>query len=258
MLNITEIKELVLEYAWLEPAIGIFVLLISGFLACWRWLVPWLKREKLDSVVPKEFVGSWNIEFAKRVARIAIVDDQPKDFPVQELKADGFNVVVHKQVSLADVKALGEYDIVFLDMKGIVKDDPEYGGLRLIADLRAESPHQKVCAVSSKTFDPTATEFFKLADNCKKKPMTAQECKAVISSFLEAIFDPSSALTSANAVLASLSVNQKVAVVQRVKLSIARKESAQILSNELSKLGLRDEDVRKLRLLYRMISYEAK
>ena len=61
-------------------------------------------------------------------------------------------------------------------MKGIVKDDPEYGGLKLIAELRKINPKQKICAVSSKTFDPTATEFFKQADNYKKKPMTSQEC----------------------------------------------------------------------------------
>jgi CheY-like chemotaxis protein len=141
-------------------------------------------------MVPADLAQKWGESMSKAIAKIAIVDDQPADFPVAELKANGYQVQTYKQVTLATTAQLAAYDIVFLDMKGIVKDDPENGGLKLIGELRRLNPSQKVCAVSSKTFDINATEFFRQADDAKKKPLTAHECRAVINQFLAELFDP--------------------------------------------------------------------
>jgi hypothetical protein len=241
-------------FDWLANALGL--LPIFAFLwFVFKWMVRICRPINIDSIVPKDFAITWSSSNAKSVAKIAIVDDQPKDFPIAELKSDGYNLTSYKQVNLADIKKLSSYDIIFLDMKGIVKDDPEYGGLKLIAELRGISPTQKICAVSSKTFDPTATEFFKQANNYKKKPLTAQECKSVIDTFIQQAFDVSTVLENARETINGMPYKRKVAVLTEISAALSRKDMLENLSVALEKIGANFEDVRVLGLLYRMISH---
>lgn len=135
-------------------------------------------------------LSKWTVEKAKAIVRIAIVDDEPQDFPTAELRKAGFAIKTYRQVRLADVEELGKFDVVFLDMHGIVKDDIEQGGLSLISNLRANNPTQKICAVSSKTFDPTATSFFRQADDVQKKPISSHKCKLVLETFINEKLNP--------------------------------------------------------------------
>jgi len=178
------------DAGWLANLIGIATFLGGGIAVFFRFVRPKLASSRIDGVVPRDLTQKWSESISKAIAKIAIVDDQPADFPVAELKADGYQVQTYKQVTLATTAQLAAYDIVFLDMKGIVKDDPENGGLKLIGELRRLNPSQKVCAVSSKTFDINATEFFRQADDAKKKPLTAHECRTVINQFLAELFEP--------------------------------------------------------------------
>jgi ActR/RegA family two-component response regulator len=120
--------------------------------------------------------------------QISIIDDNPSDFPIAELRKDGYKISVYKTITLTKISEVLFSDIVFLDMKGVVKDDHDRGGLLLIQELRKQNPLQKICAVSGHTFDVTASQFFKLADDYKKKPLTAHECKIVIEEFAREIF----------------------------------------------------------------------
>jgi CheY-like chemotaxis protein len=178
------------EVGWLANLIGIATFVGGGVAFFFRFVQPRIAAARIDKMVPADLAQKWGESMSKAIAKIAIVDDQPADFPVAELKANGYQVQTYKQVTLATTAQLAAYDIVFLDMKGIVKDDPENGGLKLIGELRRLNPSQKVCAVSSKTFDINATEFFRQADDAKKKPLTAHECRAVINQFLAELFDP--------------------------------------------------------------------
>jgi CheY-like chemotaxis protein len=180
---------------------------------------------------------------AKSIARIAIVDDQLQDFPINDLKSDGYQVQTYRHVQLANIQSLASYDIVFLDMKGIVKDDPDYGGLKLIAELRKLNPQQKICAVSGQTFDPTATEFFKQADDYKKKPLTAQECKTVIDSFIVESFDPSKLAAQARGVLGAVSRSARVEVISAIRALVDGGHDLQRLADRLVRLGI-DRDSR--------------
>ncbi len=132
----------------------------------------------------------WNLEDSKKLSKVAIVDDEPEDFPINDLRGAGFSIKSYRQVKLADVAELAKFDVVFLDMYGIVKDDPASGGLRLISELRALNPGQKICAVSSKTFDPTASAFFKQADEVQKKPIAAQKCQELLRTLLGEKLNP--------------------------------------------------------------------
>ncbi|CDF83409.1 hypothetical protein PKB_2062 [Pseudomonas knackmussii B13] len=124
----------------------------------------------------------------KKIGKIAFVDDEIQDFPITELKKANYQISTYKQVSLADVTDLATYDVIFLDIKGVVKDDPEEGGLKLLSSLRKLNPNQKICAVSNKQYDVLATRFFEQADDVAKKPMTAQKCSDQIDQFLSEKF----------------------------------------------------------------------
>jgi hypothetical protein len=255
MPSMNEVIEFFRQQDWLANALGIVTVLGGLALFVWKWIVPKIWAPKIESVIPSQFEETWSASNGKQIATVAIVDDQPRDFPIAELKQDGFNITSYKQVHLADVPKLATYDIVFLDMKGIVKDDPEYGGLKLIAELRKTSPTQKICAVSSKTFDPTATEFFKQADNYKKKPLTAQECKAVIESFIQQIFSVSSAIENAKEAVSGMPPKRRKAVLQEFSRSLSRRESADSMDSAFALIGVSQEERRVLGLLFRMIRH---
>lgn len=233
-----EVIQLFNDAGWLANFLGILSVLATGLLIFFRLVRPYVCNTRLQSVVPSNFVRDWNEVKAKAIARIAIVDDQPQDFPTAELKADGYQVQVFRQATLANTSELATFDVIFLDMKGIVKDDPEHGGLKLIAELRKTNPAQKICAVSSKTFDPTATEFFRQADDYKRKPLTAQECRSVIDRFLVEVFAPNPLLQSARSVIAGLPRRKRGDAVSAIRSFTHKALNRETLERHLGSLGL--------------------
>lgn len=179
------------QLGWAANAITIAGAVAAGYWAFHRRIALFLGPRSFAALVSKHQLGPWNREHVKSLVKVAIVDDNLADFPIAELRSDGFSIKSYRQVRLSDVASLRAYDLIFLDMHGIVADDVELGGLKLISRLRQENFRQKICAVSSKTFDPTATTFFKQADEVKKKPMTAQQCRDVIVELTVEAFDPS-------------------------------------------------------------------
>lgn len=157
----------------------------------------------------------------RKIAEIAIVDDNPNDFPTAELRKAGYRVKTYKQVSLNDISSLAEYDVVFLDIHGIVKDDIEEGGLKLLPKLREANSRQKICAVSSKSFDPTATAFFRQADDVQKKPVNAQKCQDVIEALALEKLNPTTLATHLD-----IETNYLSAYKQRVLLEQLKKFAA--------------------------------
>lgn len=205
---------------WLANALAVLgpIGVIGSFV--WRW-------QRIRAGIPRSFTAYVDasarpmaIDVAlKHVGRVAIVDDNIADFPVAELKRAGYNIKTYKHVSVSEFDVVSTYDVVFLDMLDIVKDDPTEGGLKLIQTLRNKNPRQKICAVSSKKFDPTATAFFKQADDAQNKPISAQKCVQVIDTFLSEKLDP--------CVLArELDTTAALSSSQRRQLLIALKESA--------------------------------
>lgn len=131
--------------------------------------------------------GSVNI-LKKR--KIAIVDDQPENYPIDYLRKSGFNVSVYEEVSLANYGFIESYDLVFLDITNVVKEDPQRGGFELMKRVRAEMTGIVIIGVSSKRFDPTLTEFFRLADEQAKTPISEKDCEQLILNTLEKYYSP--------------------------------------------------------------------
>lgn len=231
------------DYGWVANALGIVVPLGTGLFFVFKVLMPWIRKGDVRSLIPENLQASWTIDKARSIVRIAIVDDHLQDFPTTELKANGFQIQTYRQIQLAGIQGLSEYDIVFLDMKGIVKDDPEHGGLKLIAELRRLNSWQKICAVSGQTFDPTATEFFRQADDYKKKPLTAQECKAVIDTFIRELFEPSMLIIQSENTLGTLSRAVRVKIIAMIKSVLGGNTDITKLIEALTRIGI-DQNAR--------------
>ncbi|WP_175912189.1 hypothetical protein [Burkholderia sp. BCC1640] len=244
---------------WLANAFSIGVPLAMFGMAIFGWIKFFRKEANIDSLLSKGFIAAWSADKVGGLARIAIVDDQLSDFPVSELRKGGFQINTFKQVKLSDIDILSDFDVVFLDMKGVVKDDPEYGGLKLIERLRGSNPYQKICAVSGQTFDPTATRFFKLADDYKKKPMTAHECKDVIEQFAREIFDAGKAVEHGRLAFSRLKRKTRINVVEAVRKFVASGKGRDVDALRSSVLAeeVNDHDCSAVLKLARMIAREA-
>lgn len=119
----------------------------------------------------------------KNRLKIAIIDDEADEFPVSYIRQQGHEVVEYKQISLAEYSSLLSYDIVFLDMIGVIKEDSERGAMELIKKLKSEKNSPYIIAVSKATFDPTVTDYFKKADDVEKKPLTEIKCDSLLAAF---------------------------------------------------------------------------
>jgi DNA-binding response OmpR family regulator len=241
------------DAGWLANLLGIVGFMVTCTAVFYRVVRPRIQPSRIDAVVSRDFASRWSPSMAKAWARIAIVDDQPNDFPIADLRSDGYQVQVYKQATLSTTAQLATYDIVFLDMKGIVKDDPELGGLKLIAELRKTNPTQKICAVSSKTFDPTATEFFRQANDYKKKPLTAQECRSVIEAFLSELFPFQALISAATTALDTLPRSSRVKVLREAKQFLLDQFDATQFQKRLLNAGLDTEQSRNIVNLVRAV-----
>ncbi|PMS23053.1 hypothetical protein C0Z18_02190 [Trinickia dabaoshanensis] len=243
---------------WLANAFSIGIPSTMFLGVVFGWIKFFRKKSNLDSLLPKGFATTWSIDKVGSLAQIAIVDDQISDFPATELRRGGFQIKTFKQVKLSDIDKLSSFDIVFLDMKGVVKDDPEYGGLKLIEKLRSSNPYQKICAVSGQTFDPTATRFFKLADDYKKKPLTAHECKEVIEQFAGEIFDPEKVLEHGRLAFDRLRRKTRINVVEAVRKFTVSGNGRDVgaLRSSLLEEGVNEHDCSAMLKLARMIARE--
>ncbi|MGJ0484369.1 MAG: hypothetical protein ACR65R_07530 [Methylomicrobium sp.] len=244
--------------SWFANLLGILGFFGSCFAVFYRFIRPHFQATRIESILPRDFEQTWSPLRAKFLARIAIVDDQPNDFPIEELKSDGYQVNVYQEATLAITTQLAAYDIVFLDMKGIVRDDPEFGGLKLIAELRNANPTQKICAVSSKTFDPTATEFFRQANDYKKKPLTAQECRSVIDAFLIDLFPLAGLVSGSRDALDLLLRTKRVTAIKAIKSFTANAFGENVLAQRLYTLGLTKAQALPLINLARAISHASR
>lgn len=117
--------------------------------------------------------------------KIAIIDDQPKNYPLEYLRKAGFNITVYEKVSLSNYSFISDYDLIFLDITNVVEEDLERGGFELIKRIRDELIDVVIIGVSSKRFDPTLTEFFKMADEQSKTPISEKDCENLIADTLE-------------------------------------------------------------------------
>ncbi|MGB9130580.1 MAG: hypothetical protein WCB97_13105 [Thiobacillus sp.] len=111
--------------------------------------------------------------------RLAVVDDRPEDYPLDTLRRLGYSIASVNHLTLAEVPTLLDYDCIFLDINGVLDEDPKRGGLEVLKRLKVPGgPY--IVAVSSRGFDITMSEFFMQANHRLKKPIPPADIEGII------------------------------------------------------------------------------
>jgi CheY-like chemotaxis protein len=153
-------------------------------------ILSWFGRRRYLSVA--DYISAHLIDyfFDKKKVKIVVIDDSPDDIPIEYLRETFGQVLIFEKISLAEASRVMGHDIVFLDMMGVVKEDPKYGGLQLIRKIKDLPDAPMVIAVSGARFDPTASDYFKAADDVLKKPVSEYQCEEVVKELVEEKFSP--------------------------------------------------------------------
>ncbi|EEY73989.1 response regulator transcription factor [Grimontia hollisae] len=136
-------------------------------------------REPIDV---KSYLHSLDI---RKKYKIAIVDDELNDFPIEYMKKLGYTVSTYESISLADVDRLLSFDIIFLDVKGVVKEDFETGGAKLLNLIKRTKSNIVVIAVSSGKYQLSLNGFFENSDDVLNKPIEESEIERIINDLVK-------------------------------------------------------------------------
>jgi DNA-binding response OmpR family regulator len=200
------------EITFSLAAIGILI---------WRG-AKWIRRRTSNSV-PTSLEGYLSLvgKQGRRVIdiRILILDDELSDYPIDQLRKLGYRVEEKTLVSLGDIESFKNYDVILLDIRGVLKEDLRQGGLEILKRLKSRPNSPYVIAVSSKGFDPTLAEFFMLADERLKKPIAAMTIERAIRLAYEGAY---------SALHAAQRVDQQLGTSNRKNAS-ARKNLQQVI-----------------------------
>lgn len=121
--------------------------------------------------------------------RIAIVDDEIDDFPIQYLRSLDYKVSTFESISLDDVDKLISFDMIFLDVKGVVQEDLETGGAKLLKLIKKAKPSVMVIAVSSGKYQLNLNSFFENSDDVLNKPIREENIERSISELIGSNID---------------------------------------------------------------------
>ncbi|PJG82203.1 hypothetical protein [Caviibacterium pharyngocola] len=113
--------------------------------------------------------------------RILILDDEPQNYPIDYLKESKYDIESITKISLSKMDTISKYHIIILDITGIVEEDLKQGGFELLKRLRTSKPvGQAIIAASSKRFDISVADFYKLADLKIKTPIEPIEIEDIL------------------------------------------------------------------------------
>jgi response regulator RpfG family c-di-GMP phosphodiesterase len=206
-----EVKDFFDHLGWLAnmlalaPIFGVAIWIYQK----WGKLVVWFGKRRFLSIADHMNSHVQNYVFDSKKIKIVIVDDNPDDFPVEYLRSIFGEVTVFEKISLSDASKLIGYDLVFLDMMGVVKEDTKYGGLHFIKKIKELPDAPIVVAVSGARFDPTATDYFKAADDALKKPLTEYGCEEVVMGLLKDKVSPQKSADVIDGEIMAKSKNEK-------------------------------------------------
>jgi CheY-like chemotaxis protein len=175
----------------------------------WENILKWFGRRKLAGIKDYMTLNTLNYTFDIKGVKLVVVDDNPDDFPLDYLRSTFGQVTVIDKISLSEASRLVGYDLIFLDMTGVVTEDPKYGGLQLIKKVKQLPDSPIVVAVSRARFDPTATDYFRIADDVLKKPLTEMKCEEVVLELVKDKLSPFKAADTIDSEILSKSKNDR-------------------------------------------------
>ncbi len=141
-------------------------------------------RPKRIAQLPKREI---ELSKLKQGMSIVVIDDDPNAFPeLSMLTAEGYRITRWAKIeSMAQLES-GTFDIIVLDISGVARDWGEHDGLEVLRLLKENNPAQYVIAFSGQRAVHQLEEFWKLADDSLKKPVTAADFKRKLDTALYA------------------------------------------------------------------------
>lgn len=121
----------------------------------------------------------------RRRATILVIDDDATAFPVELLRAEGYNI--QHWDTLKNLRNLeeGQFAIIVLDIYGITPEGlSQNDGIGVLEHLKKVNPAQIVIAYSGKKFDLRHERFWRIADDYLGKPTDLLVAKAKIDALL--------------------------------------------------------------------------
>lgn len=188
---ISNLEQLGTNMGWFSNLMGIGIPLITLFLFLRAKISSRSKQKEYSdfSSMIADKLNSSRTDIYK-TKTIAIVDDNPEHYPIDYLNRCGYRITPIESISLANVDQLFSFDLLILDITNIVVEDPKRGGLTLLKKVKSERPDMLTIAASSKRYDPTLTEFFKLANDQIKTPIEHGELEQKIVNVLNDKYCP--------------------------------------------------------------------
>lgn len=172
-----------MSYLDFGTILGIFGIFISILF----WLLP---RESIIDFFKrysiKDFLVNKNL---RDNFTIAVIDDEINSYPVDYIKKLGYSVEVYESVSFTMVNDITKNDLILLDVKGVVEEDLEEGGAKLIKIIKQNRPLLPVVAVSSGYFQAELNDYFKSSDRIMNKPLDKYKMQSLLSELKDEFFD---------------------------------------------------------------------
>jgi hypothetical protein len=218
--NISEIAQHV--YFWVVVVLGGVAFAIYGL---YRWFrgLPSSTEEVAISKAGND--RSYLIRYARSLTCV-VVDDRLDDFPIDFMRRFFKSVSTETLVSLNDAERLAGFDVVFLDVAGVVSEDVQRGGAVLIERLRQHRSEGILISVSSKKYDVEVTRYFEVADIRIRKPVLAAAVEEQILAHID---------NRAGPVALAKVVDRGVRrVVGRWRHSVLAREVARLAEGDLS------------------------
>ncbi|EKF9165106.1 hypothetical protein ACEOXO_003712 [Vibrio cholerae] len=167
--------------------LGIVLAIGSIILAFVFWIVPReIVTNRFKKFSVKSHVEKLNL---RSTFKVAIVDDELDNYPVKYIKNLGFNVSEYDSISFADSESLIKHDLLLLDVKGVVKEDLDEGGAKLIKIIKDLRPLLPVVAVSSGYFHTELNDYFRVSDATVNKPIDEFKIREMLYELKKEFFD---------------------------------------------------------------------
>lgn len=167
-------------YFWVVTVIGAVGVTVWRFAKSRR-----CEFSSLNNYISKRFgMGDDLLVKTAKIMTCVVVDDEPVDFPLEFLRGFFASVSVETLVSLNDARRLADYDVIFLDVAGVVSEDLSRGGAVLINQIRGFRKSGIILSVSSKKYDIEVTDYFANADIRLRKPLQAASVRQQIMAHL--------------------------------------------------------------------------
>lgn len=187
--------------------LGIILTVIAMFLSIAMWVI------KPDFIMRMFRVQKiTNFMQAKNLAdnfTIAIIDDELDSYPISYIQNLGYKVKTFDSVSFSQAEELSKNDLILLDVKGVVKEDLEEGGAKLIKIIKEIRPLVPVIAVSSGYFHTELNDYFKTCDDSIKKPIDEYKIREVINELKLKFYDENNIANLLNNEIESLQLSNR-------------------------------------------------